>query len=323
MVFFKLGEKLCYFYENWNEVPFKVFIKWQSLSLAISEKHGELSNFLNSIKERKAQADDYAKQGNIQLQAKMLQSALSLSAKFEEMKSAALKLEFEAIALFTDVPFATLVNMKDSANTDFGFNVNHSWVEKSKDTNSIYFYKSLFYLLARQPLSAKSSDGVIHWQTKTDTQIEELQKQYNALSFFSKLSSKGRKAKRELQAAISSKWQAVDLWEQTTYANSHFIKEARKIIDDMERGDWSKFEYLVCMVLVESNANKKAIDALSKENNPDGYIERYAAIYKSIYDQNHSLFFGQKQTLTVGHILSLKAFFCAVARGNNIVQRCF
>jgi len=300
--------KVGYYHSNWNEVPFKAFIEWQHLAKQLGELNEQLKGVLDSLVQKQKDIQGYIDKGQSNVAAKM-QSALVVQAeKIKAIKDHVRPLELKAIALFTDCPLSYIMQLKGFDADKIGFEPNADWIDAPID--SIQFFKSLFWALSKSPLPTDKPLSKMQWQTKTDAEIAQLQKSYDSLTWVKKhFTAYGKDLKKRFDKAISSDWQIVDIWEHSTYANSQFQKTAKVIVNEMERGIWDNLDTLICMCMVECDVHGSIEKELKNEGNPNAYLEKYALRYKQLFDRNKELFFGQKQTLSVGHLLGIRGFF--------------
>jgi hypothetical protein len=311
-------EQVGSFCDSWEEVPFTAFLEWQKLIPAMQEIGATLKAYIESLAaENKKYLDlvevnltklsDAEKQSIAAQKEKVLQTVADFHNRYKELKSKKLlPLELQAISLFTDVSPESLALMpigdeKTAANQDL-----EHWFDAKE--NSVEFLKLLLYSLANKPLPNGNISEII-WQTKTDAEIDELQKQYAALKLWEKMLGKGRKLKAEIKAAISGKYKAVDIWHHTTYANSKMQETAKDIVKEMQVGKWDNAPTLIAMIFVESEQNKAALLENSKGGGVVQYSENYATNYKKVFERNYDLFFGQKNKLSIAHVIAIRNFF--------------
>jgi hypothetical protein len=276
-----------------------------------AEKHRQLT-FINESLE--ACSENGQSTGLALLQEKdvIYKQRDALIAKYEHLKESVLKpLEIEAISLFTDVSPLSLALMPKGKDIDIE-GINLEVLQDAKDTN-IEYLTILLYALVNKPLPTNVFSK-FQWQTKTDAEIEGMESEIKKQGFISKHFGKGKELKNKLNTAVKGQFEIKDIWKHTTYANSQFQKSANAIVADMQLGKRDNVPALISMLLVETDTNEKVLKELQghgsgTDKSTKEYLELYAAAYKKVFERNQVLFFGQKQKLTVAHIIGIRNFF--------------
>lgn len=318
-------QKVGSFCSDWNEVPFDKFLAWDVLLQKMSsikkeideigfnaaEKHRQLT-FVNESLEACNKNGQSAGDEILQEKDNIYKQRDALIAKYEHLKESVLKpLEIEAISLFTDVSPLSLALMPKGKDIDIE-GINLEVLQDVKDTN-IEYLTILLYALVNKPLPTNVFSK-FQWQIATDDEIERIESDLQKQSFISKYFGKGKELRNKLSAAVKGEFEIKDIWKHTTYANSQFQKSANAIVADMQLGKWDNVPALISMLLVETDTNEKVLKELQghgsgSDKSTKEYLELYAAAYKKVFERNQVLFFGQKQKLTVAHIIGIRNFF--------------
>jgi hypothetical protein len=295
----------CFFYEKWSEVPFDAFIKWQRLVSELQAVESDLNEQSKRANELRTEYERLYFSENKEQANSVLAKAERVRARYEEIKrDEYFPLQVEAIACFTDVPVSELMLKSTAIPDGYEDDLSHYKI----DAENILFYKNLLYLLSRQPLPGARISS-FEWQTEPDAVIEQLQSEYSKLSLFAKFGARGRELRARLKRAKKGTYNAVNIWEQSTYANKHFKDVATDICERLERDDWSGLPGLISMLFVESKQRDNILNEIRDEKHGSAYLEKYALAFKHMFDNNQSLFFSQKRKLTVDKVLGLRSFF--------------
>ena len=310
------AEKVGSFFSEWNEVPFTAFLAWEKvlgkLKLLRDEQKAMIEALTKAQSEYEASAVESGSQDaqSDNHRQSFLKEIESYGKRLNELKETKqIPLEMEAISLFTDVSVSVLASMPTGKAIDLE-SKDLSILADLKDTNFNYL-SILLYTLVNKPLPTNIISK-FNWQSKTDAEILELENKYKAMGFMGRFTKAGRDLKQEIKEVVSAEYQVKDIWQHTTYANSQFQKTAKEIVADMQLGKWDNVPYLISMILVETKTNEKVLKSIQMEGsnyNPKEYLERYAKAYKEVFDRNQVLFFGQKQKLTIAHIIGMRNFF--------------
>lgn len=291
------------FFEDWSEVPFLKFVKWQELIPEIASVESEIKSKLANIDEIKAKYERFFFEGKMDAEkAKKAQEQFELSqkiiAQIEDIRQNELYvLEVKGIALFCDIDTADLLS--------FSYNNTHSAA-----TQNINYYKHLLFELSKKPLPTKAAEGVIVWQSLTDKELEQLENKYNSIPFFSKMTSAARELKAKIEQGRQREYKIENIWNHSTYANYQFRQAAKAIVEDMNTGkSWSSLPTLICMLLVEKNTHSEVLNRISVGLDAQQYLEHYAAEYKKVFDKNYELFFCQKKQMSVYDVVTIRNFF--------------
>lgn len=286
------------FYQDWSEVPFSKFIKWQELIPQLAKIESKIKAHLKQIEELKEQYEKLYFSKQTEAAAKVLEQSTELVSKIEHIKySEQFAKEIEGIALFCSLSAKDL-NSLNCDTTDI------------TDTAGLAFYKNQLYLLSKKPLPTQAADGKLIWQAKTDKEIEQLENKYRAIPFFSKMTSQAKQIKYSIAHGKASEYKIENIWNQSTYANYQFRQAAKSIVKEIETGQsWSSLPILISMLLVEKNVHSEILNRIQSGQDTKQYLEHYAAEYKKVHDRNYELFFCQKKQLSVADVLSIRNFF--------------
>lgn len=319
---FKLLGNQYEFAQTWDDVPFTNFAKWQNLALLLQQKEKEVAD-------TQAQIDSIAKEYEAEFFGKKRTGKLNIfkidSQKLQDNLKAIYEtlhlLEVEACSYFCTVPVAVLLKF---VSREMPIGVLEHDVDMSlfeDDAKHIFFYKKRLFSLCALPLPLNEKTKDFWWQTATDAEIAQLQKEYKSRSLFWKLTPAAFKFRKKIKAATCSRYDFVDVWEQTTYANQKFQEFAVAVSTEIKNGVWANSHLLFAMLFIERG---KQINPSTSTGSAVTFVEEYAAQFKAIWERNQDLFFNQQKVVSVGTVCRLNAFFLPkFKKHRNLIQTFF
>lgn len=298
-----------YFFEDWFEVPITVFVLWQ-------EKAKEYEALAEKANKYHQKIVDLAKRISVHSYKGETKAANNLRARVKNITSKAKPvldkqeaLMFEMISLFTSIPEEALISFsQEKTYLPFGLeDKEENYIKVDLTDNHFEAYRNRHYLLVNQPLPTESIKE-FEFQSRTDSEIEALEGEYEKLSFFGKRTSSGRELKARIKEAKSSTYKIKDLWLQSTLANKHFQERANQIIDQIKEDNFENLPFLVALITTESNQDSEALEEIKKSSS-GAYIERYEAEFIKIFKYRLEVFTKQQKKLSIATVKGIANFF--------------
>jgi hypothetical protein len=294
------------FFENWSEVPVSSFIDFSKIALeldAVNEKiidiYEKLFSSSEALQIAKINSASSDKIKALERDVKKLQRELEPLLK--EQKNH----ELAGVSLFCSIPVHALAEMKSALIVE---NDKGEMIEIAIDDNHFQAYKNRFKLLSRSQLPEETINE-FYFQTKSDNEIKELQRELKSLGLMKVLSRRGRALKATIKSAQRSKYIIKDIWLQTTLANKEFQELANRIINQFDKGDFSDLIFLIAMLTIESNQETEELKRLREDSTAQTYLEKYREKFLEIFKERVKIFSEQELKLDVATVIRIKNFF--------------
>jgi hypothetical protein len=295
--------KRCFFYQDWTEVPYDVFLQGFQAQKALSQRQQEYNALVDELKTAK---EEYEKAyfNKSRKASKMLSKSKRIRSQLDKAHESMNLAKVTALAAYTDAPMDYLTDLDIDVPTEKDGKVDlANWNITSKH---IMFFENMFYLLTMQPLPDVAADRMM-WQTATDEEIKAMVERYGSLSILQRLTKRGRRLKQKIRQARSSEYVVAPIWNQSSYANSKFQEMAKRVVADMEKGDFSSTQYLISMLFIEKGVEF----AGEEEKDAAKALEEKQRWFKKQFDKNHELFFKQRQVMSIADVVRIRNFFLA------------
>lgn len=297
-------------FSEWRELPFNSYIKIANISRKKQDLLLSHNRLLDAIQKY---AQDYER---IQFDESLSDEQKEQAKSFIEKKTSPLFAQVEKInqqvidawirivQYMSNIPIHVLVELDTTTPEKIVF-LDANWDNVEVPSSHLAYYISLCSNLLSKPIPINKPTECFIWQTATDTEIAELQKQYNELSFLSKCLSVGRKLKSKLKSAKFSKITIPALLSQSTLSNRELMRAYENAQKDIENNNLSGLKTILAILLIESAQFDNEIKEAKQANNLDIYRNAYFATYQRI----SNILWEQSRTLDCATVFGIAAFF--------------